>query len=74
MSSKRLEDVRDFSRHGYTLRIDCRSCGRVAVLDPLRIVTLCQERGWSRQVGAVEARMRCSAWGSKQVRLGSGFR
>ena len=74
VSSKRLDDVGDFSRHGYTLRVDCRSCGRVAVLDPLRIVTLCQERGWSRQVGTVEARMRCSGCGSRQVRLGPGFR
>lgn len=74
MSRKRLDDVGDFSRHGYTLRADYRSCGRVVVLDPLWIVTLCQARGWSKQVPLVEGRMRCSECGSKDVRLGPGLR
>ena len=55
MSSKRLDDVGDFRRHGYNLRIDCKQCGWVAVLDPTELVLLCNRRQWSRQIGSVEA-------------------
>lgn len=74
MSSKRLDDIGDFHRHGYTLRIDCLACKRVAVLDPLTIITLCQRKGWSRQTVCVEARLRCSGCKSKNVRCGPGFK
>ena len=74
MSSKRLDDVGDFHRHGYSLRVDCLACKRVAVLDALSLVMLCQKNNWSRQIGAVEARLRCSGCGSRNVRCGPGFK
>tara|TARA_R110002072_G_scaffold216863_3_gene374409 strand:- start:17620 stop:17817 length:198 start_codon:yes stop_codon:yes gene_type:complete len=37
MSSKWLDTISDFSRHGYTLRVDCRACKRLAIIDPLEI-------------------------------------
>ena len=73
MSSKRLDSIADYSRHGYALRVDCRSCRRVAVLDPLQIVLQCQQRGWSKQMAALEGRLRCSRCGSRQTRLGPAF-
>ena len=54
MSSKRLDSIADYTRHGYALRVDCRRCRRVAVLDPLQIVLHCQQRGWSKQMAALE--------------------
>ena len=73
MSSKRLDDVGDFRRHGYNMRVDCRSCGRVAAMDPTELVFLCNRNGWSRQMTSVEARLRCSGCGSKDVRCGPAF-
>ena len=73
MSSKRLDDIGDFRRHGYSLRVDCRTCKRVAILDPSRLVVLCNKKGWSRQMASVEARLRRSGCGSKDVRCGPGF-
>ena len=73
MSSKRLDDVGDFRRHGYMLRVDCRICKRVAVLDPTSIVELCQRNGWSRQMASVERRLRCSVCKSKDVQCGPGL-
>ena len=73
VSSKRLDDVGDFRRHGYNLRIDCKQCGWVAVLDPTELVLLCNRRQWSRQIGSVEARLRCSKCGAKNVRCGPVF-
>ena len=55
MSRKRLDDIGDFHRHGYVLRIDCLSCKRVAVLDPLDLVLRCQRNGWSRQLASVDS-------------------
>lgn len=73
MSSKRLDTIADFSRHGYALRVDCLRCRRVAILNPLEIVMLCQQRGWSKQIAAVEARLRCSQCGRRETRLGPAF-
>lgn len=73
MSSKRLDTIADYTRHGYMLRVDCLKCRRVALLNPLKLTLLCQKRGWSKQVAAVEKRMRCSQCGNRVVRLGPTF-
>ena len=70
MSSKRLDAISDYHRHGYMLRVDCKGCGRVAIVEPWQIVELCQRRGWSRQMGQVERRLRCSKCGSRSVQCG----
>ena len=58
MSSKRLETISDYARHGYMLRVDCRSCQRVVIIHPMEITLLCQRRNWSRQIAVVERRLR----------------
>jgi hypothetical protein len=58
MGSKRLDAISDYARHGYVLRVDCRHCKHVGLLDPAPIIDLCQKRGWSRQMTFVEARLR----------------
>jgi len=73
MSSKRLDTISDYARHGYTLRVECRSCQRVAIIHPMEISLLCQRRNWSRQIAFVERRLRCSKCGSRDVRAGPGF-
>ncbi|WP_188710068.1 hypothetical protein [Novosphingobium marinum] len=73
MSSKRLDTISDYHRHGYRLRVDCRTCGRTVVIEPLEIAMLCQRRKWSRQMASVEKRLRCSKCRSRDVRCGPGF-
>jgi len=70
MSSKRLNTIADYSRHGYALRVNCLKCQRVVVLNPLEIMMACQDRGWSKQMAAVEKRMRCKKCGSRDIQLG----
>jgi hypothetical protein len=73
MSSKRLDSIADFARHGYRLRVDCLQCKRVAVMDPCRIVEICSKRGLSRDMHAVQRRLRCSVCGWRDVRCGPAF-
>lgn len=73
MSSIRLNSLSDFSRHGYKLPIDCRSCKRVAIIDPLELSLLCQRKGWSRQMQDLKGKLRCSECGAKNARLGPGL-
>ena len=70
MSSKRLDTISDYARHGYMLRVECRSCQRVAIIHPMEIALLCQRRNWSRQIAVVERRLRCSKCGGRDVRAG----
>ena len=73
MSSKRLDAINDYTRAGYRLRVDCTGCNRIVIIDPLEIVLLCQRRNWSKQIAAVERRLRCSKCGSRAIRLGPAF-
>jgi hypothetical protein len=73
MTSKRLDSINDFTRHGYKLRVDCLACNRVVVLDPRPLVAMCSKRGWSRDIHAVKRRLRCSECGSQDVRCGPAF-
>ena len=73
MSSKRLDTIADYARHGYYLRVDCQACGHVAKLEPRHITTMCIERGWSKQIAAVERRLKCSRCGERNVLCGPGF-
>ena len=60
MSSKRLDTISDYSRHGYKLQMECRSCQRVAIIHPMEIALLCQRRNWSRQIVVIGRSLRCS--------------
>lgn len=72
MSSKRLESMADFARHGYRLRVDC-DCGRVALLDPHKVIAACQARNISYRLEAVAERLRCEKCGRRPRRIGPGF-
>ena len=73
MSSIRLNQISDYVRHGYRLRVECRGCGRRAYLDPAELSALCVKHGWSRDVFSLEKRLRCSNCGSRNVLSGSSF-
>ena len=73
MSSKRLDAINDYSRHGYMLQVECLACRRIVVIDPWQIVQLCQHRQWSRQMAVIEHRLRCATCGGRAIRLGPAF-
>ena len=73
VSSKRLDTIADYTRHGYALRVDCRACRHMAVLNPLEVTLLCQRRGWTKQMAGVERRLKCSRCGSRDIRIGPSF-
>jgi hypothetical protein len=73
MSSKRLDAISDYARRGYALKVDCQDCGHAGKLDTRKITDLCQQGGWSRQIAAVERRLKCSKCGGRNLRCGPAF-
>ena len=67
MSSKRLDTISDYARHGYRLRVECRSCQRVADIHPMEISLLCQRRNWSWQIVVIGPGLRCSKCSNRDV-------
>lgn len=72
MSSKRLNSLSDYARHGYKLRLDCE-CGRVVLLEPRALLQACYDRRLPHHLDAVTARLRCSKCGKRPHRIGPGF-
>ena len=70
MGSKRLDDIAAYRRHGYKLQVKCAKCGRAKIYDPDTLITLCHARGWSRMMGQLEARFRCTDCGGRNVKCG----
>ena len=73
MGSKRLDSIADYARHGFRLRVDCRDCGRVAMLDARELTALCSKRGWNREMFSLGERLRCSNCGKRNVLWGPAF-
>ena len=51
MSSKRLDKISDYARHGYAITVQCRSCGHSAKLDARAISDQAIRRNLSREIG-----------------------
>lgn len=72
MGSTRLEQISDFARKGYRLRVKCRECGHRELLDPVPIAMQCHARGWRRDLDSIGARMRCKTCGHRGAECGPG--
>ena len=73
MSSKRLDSLSDYARHGYRLRVDCE-CGRVKLLEPHALLKTIIDRGWeSYSLEGLAMRLRCGKCGRRPSRIGPGF-
>ena len=73
MSSKRLDSLSDYARHGYKLRVDC-VCGRVVLLDPHDLLGVILARGWqSYSLEGVAMRLKCQRCGKRPSRIGPGL-
>ena len=73
MSSKRLESLGDYLRHGYRIRLECLSCNRVVIKPVVPLLRMCRERGVSHRLVLLEKQLRCSKCGLRDVRIGPAF-
>jgi hypothetical protein len=73
MGSKRLDTIADYARHGYRLKVDCRDCGRAALLDARELTAQCSKRRWNRDIFSLSRRLRCSNCGGRNVLWGPAF-
>ena len=73
MSSKRLDTISDYDRHGYAMKVECRDCGHSAKLDARKISDHAVKRNLSRGIAAIEQRLRCQKCGKRNVRIGPAF-
>lgn len=70
MGSKRLDSISDYHRHGFDLRVTCLGCGRVVVIDSLKLSMACSKAHRSRQMPAIQARLACRECGGREVKCG----
>ena len=73
MSSKRLDKISDYARHGYAAEAECRECGHSAKLDAQALSDDAVRRNLSRDIGAIERRLKCQRCGKRKVRIGPAF-
>ena len=73
MGSKRLDSIDRFARFGYALSVECRDCGQTAKLDAQAISADAVRRNLSRDMAAIERRLRCGKCGKRNVRIGPAF-
>ena len=73
MGSKRLDKISDYARHGYAVKAECRECGHGAKLDARLLSDDAIKRNLSRDIGAIERRLKCQQCGKRNVRVGPAF-
>ena len=70
MSSKRLDKISDYARHGYAVTVQCLDCGHSAKFDARALSDEAIRRNLSREIGAIERRLRSQKCGERNVRCG----
>lgn len=73
MGSKRLDKISDYARHGYAMKAECRDCGHSSKLDARALSSDAVRRNLSREIGAIERRLKCQQCGMRNVRIGPAF-
>ena len=73
MGSKRLDKISDYARHGYAMKAECQECGHSAKLDARALSNDAIRRNLSRDIGAIERRLKCQQCGQRNVRIGPAF-
>lgn len=73
MSSKRLDSLGDYVRHGYRVRLDCSMCKRTVIQSPQSMIQVCQQRKVSYQIASVQRHLKCSQCGSRNIQVGPAF-
>jgi hypothetical protein len=68
-ANTRLDSLSDLARHRANLRVQCRTCERVAVIDAARFNRYCLLRRWNNQLAQLGVRLTCGGCGARNVHL-----
>jgi len=69
-ANTRLDSLSDLCRHKANLRVTCRTCDKVSVIDAERFNRYCLLRCWNTQLGQLGSRLVCSRCGARRSHLG----
>jgi len=73
MGSKRLDKIGDYVRHGFDLQVFCK-CGRKAKINAAALADRLHKQRKSPMMMFVEAKLRCSKCGRRDVTCGPGWK
>lgn len=68
-ANTRLDSLSDLVRHKANLKVHCRTCDKVSILDADRFGRYCLLRGWNSQLQQLGHRLRCGRCGAKNSHL-----
>lgn len=69
MSTKRIDSLTALAREGLLLRVECK-CGRVVLLDPIKLLDRSNRVGGGHLIARAAARLRCGDCGARPVSYG----
>lgn len=64
-ANTRLDSLSDLARHKANLRVSCRTCNKVSVIDAARFNRYCLLRCWNTQLEQLGHRLVCSRCGAR---------
>lgn len=67
MGRIKLDNITDFTRHGYDVRVTCEACGKVTHWVAVELAMELHRRRKPTRIEAVEPLMRCSACGKRRA-------
>ena len=70
-ANTRLDSLHDLARHKASLKLTCRTCGKVSLFDAQRFARYCILRGWNTQLASLNVRFVCRQCGARNVHLGA---
>ena len=68
-ANTRLDNLSDLIKHKANVRVTCRTCGKVSVVDAQRFARYCLLRCWNTHLEALACRMICSQCGARGAYL-----
>jgi Zn finger protein HypA/HybF involved in hydrogenase expression len=68
-TNTRLDCLGDLARHQANLKVECRTCRKVTVIDAARFNRYCLLKRWNTQVQQLGHRLVCSRCGSRDSHL-----
>ncbi|MFC7537847.1 hypothetical protein ACFQPG_10790 [Sphingomonas sp. GCM10030256] len=68
-ANTRLDGLSDLVKHKANLRVTCRTCDKVSVVDAQRFNRYCLLRCWNTQIEALGQRLVCSRCGARAPHL-----
>ena len=68
-ANTRLDSLSDLVRHKANLRVQCRTCDKVSIIDASRFSQYCLLRRWNAYLEQLGYRLRCSRCGAKNSYL-----